>query len=222
MRQGLRLVIVLPAAALLATGCATRDWVRETLGKKEAEFDQRVTSESQRVDKRIGEEAQRVEGMGFRVGKLETGLAETGTIALGARDRADAAFAKADDVSSRLTRLWSARHERNLVEAVQLRFGFDRWELNDAAQTALLTLITELRENPRLSVDLEGYADPKGTFDYNVALSQRRVEAVRRYLVDKGVALPRIHSVGLGPVLDGGQPDEQKRRVSVKLMVQPD
>ena len=197
MRQGLRLVIVLPAAALLATGCATRDWVRETLGKKEVEFDQRV------------------EGMGFR-------LAETGTVALGARDRADAAFAKADDVSSRLTRLWSARHERNLVEAVQVRFGFDRWELNDTAQTALLTLIKELRENPRLSVDLEGYADPKGTLGYNVALSQRRVEAVRRYLVDKGVALPRIHSVGLGPVLDGGQPDEQKRRVSVKLMVQPD
>ena len=197
MRQGLRLVIVLPAAALLATGCATRDWVRETLGKKEVEFDQRV------------------EGMGFR-------LAGTGTVALGARDRADAAFAKADDVSSRLTRLWSARHERNLVEAVQVRFGFDRWELNDTAQTALLTLIKELRENPRLSVDLEGYADPKGTLGYNVALSQRRVEAVRRYLVDKGVALPRIHSVGLGPILDGGQPDEQKRRVTVKLMVQPD
>ncbi|MBI2158478.1 MAG: OmpA family protein [Candidatus Rokubacteria bacterium] len=215
MRQGLRLVIVLPAAALLATGCATRDWVRETLGKKEAELDQRVTSESQRVDKRIAEEAQRVEGMGFR-------LAETGTVALGARDRADAAFAKADEVSSRLTRLWDARHQRNLVETVQVRFGFDRWELNDAAQTALLTLIKELRENPRLAVDLEGYADPKGTFDYNVALSQRRVEAVRRYLVDKGVALPRIHSVGLGPLLDGGQPDEQKRRVTVKLMVQPD
>ena len=222
MRQGLRLVIVLPAAALLATGCATRDWVREALGKKEAEFDQRVTGESQRVDKRIAEEAQRVEGMGFRVGKLESGLTETGTVALGARDRADAAFAKADDVSSRLTRLWNARHERNFVETVQVRFGFDRWELNDAAQTALLTLIKELRENPRLSVDLEGYADPKGTSDYNVALSQRRVGAVRRYLVDKGVALPRIHSVGLGPILDSAQPDEQKRRVTVKLMVQPD
>src|SRR3989442_7055380 len=37
----------------------------------------------------------------------------------------------------------------------------------------------------RLSVDLEGYADPTGTYEYNVGLSQRRVETVRRYLVEK-------------------------------------
>ena len=122
-------------------------------------------------------------------------------------------------MDSRLTRLWSARHKRDLVETLEVRFAFDKWDLNDAAQTSLATLVKELRENPRLSVDLEGYADPVGTYDYNVVLSQRRVEAVRRYLVEKGIDLPRIHLVGLGPIVDKGLPNETKRRVTVRLLV---
>jgi outer membrane protein OmpA-like peptidoglycan-associated protein len=203
--------VLLPAAALAATGCATRDWVRELVGTKEVEFDQR-----------LGEQSQRVEGMGFRLKTVEGGLGETGELARGARERAEAEHARAEDVDKRLTRLWSSRHKRDLVETLELRFGFDRWDLNDVAQTSLATLVGELHENPRLSVDLEGYADPAGTYDYNVALSQRRVEAVRRYLVEKGVELPRIHLVGLGPLTDPSTPDEQKRRVTVRLLVASD
>ena len=229
MRRSARLWIAVPVVLLLASGCATRDWVRETLGKKEAEIDQRMTAE-----------AERVTGLDGRVKGVETGLAETGPVARGARERADGAwtraedastravgaqgradtaFARADEVDGRLTRLWSTRTKRDLVEAVQVHFGFNRWDLNDTAQTALVALVRELRENPRLSVDLEGYADPRGTYEYNVALSQRRVEAVRRHLVEQGIELPRIHSVGLGPIADKGVPDEKKRRVTVRLMV---
>jgi outer membrane protein OmpA-like peptidoglycan-associated protein len=71
-------------------------------------------------------------------------------------------------------------------------------------------------------VDLQGYADPRGTYDYNVGLSQRRVEAVRRFLIEKGVELPRINLVGLGPIMERGQADAQKRRVTVRLMVAKD
>ena len=70
-------------------------------------------------------------------------------------------------------------------------------------------------------MDLEGYTDPTGSKDYNVALSQRRVEAVRRYFVEQGAEMPRIHSVGLGP-LNGGKGQEElakQRRVTVKLMI---
>jgi len=42
---------------------------------------------------------------------------------------------------------------------------------------------------------------------------------VRRHLVEQGIELPRIHSVGLGPIADKGVPDEKKRRVTVRLMV---
>lgn len=225
MRPIARLGILLPAALFAVAGCATKDWVKELVGKKEAEVDQRFTG----VEKRASDDAQRIEGMGFRLKTVETGLDETGGLARGARDRAeaayakaDSAYAKADEVGSRLTRLWNNRHKRDPVETLEVRFAFDKWNLNDAAQTALASLVKELRENPRLTVDLEGYADPVGTYDYNVALSQRRVEAVRRFLVERGIELPRIHSVGLGPITAGGLPDEKKRRVTLRLMVQPE
>jgi outer membrane protein OmpA-like peptidoglycan-associated protein len=201
MRRIVMSVMLLPAAALLTVGCATRDWVRDVVGKKEVEFDQR-----------LGEQAQRVDG---RFKNVETGLGETGEVARGAR-------ARADDVDQRLSRLWSNRNKRDLVETLEVRFGFDKWSLNDAAQTTLESLVKELRANERLTVDLQGYADPRGTYDYNVGLSQRRVEAVRRFLIEKGVELPRINLVGLGPIMERGQPDEQKRRVTVRLMVATD
>lgn len=224
MRQMLRIGVLMPALLILLAGCATKDWVRELLGKKEADIEQRVVTAEGRVN-------QRVEGMGFRVQSLETSVGEVGQVAKSARERseeafgrADAAFARAEQVDQRLTRLWNNRHARDLVETLHVHFGFDRWDLNDSAQTALLSLVRELRENPKLIVDLEGYTDSVGPQEYNVQLSQRRVEAVRRYLVEKGVELPRIHSIGLGPLPDGGKvPDQEKnRRVTLKLLVPKD
>jgi len=53
-------------------------------------------------------------------------------------------------------------------------------------------------------------------------LSQRRVEAVRRYLVQKGIELSRIQSIGLGVLNDPKMPDASKRRVTVKLLTLSD
>ncbi|MBI3030604.1 MAG: OmpA family protein [Candidatus Rokubacteria bacterium] len=202
---------------LLVTGCATKNWVQELLGKKEAETHQRFAT----VEGRVSEGSQRVQ-------KLETSVGEIGQTATSTRQRseeafgrADAAYARAEEVNGRVTRLWNSRNARDLVETLHVQFGFDRWDLSDAAQTALLSLVKELKENPRLTVDLAGYTDSAGPREYNVHLSQRRVEAVRRYLVERGVELPRIHSIGLGFLRDNGKPQEQEknRRVTIKLMV---
>lgn len=217
MRRGVRIGVLVPAVLALTAGCATQNWVRDLWGKKEGELNQRFT----KVEGRVSDESQRVEGMGFRMQSLETSVGEVGEAAKGARGRADAAYARADEVDSRLTRLWANRHARGAVETFHVQFGFNRWDLNDTAQTALLSLIKELRENPKLTVDLEGYTDSLGAQEYNVQLSQRRAEAVRRYLVEQGVELPRIHSIGLGQIPDGGKIGERQknRRVTVKLML---
>jgi OOP family OmpA-OmpF porin len=101
-------------------------------------------------------------------------------------------------------------------------FGFDRSDLDDGAQTVLLALVKELQANPSLTVELAGYTDTKGPREYNYQLSQRRVEAVRRFLVDKGVGLSRIQAVGLGPVIAAQTPEAQKRRVTARLMLDQD
>jgi outer membrane protein OmpA-like peptidoglycan-associated protein len=219
----MRIVAVAPVL-LLATGCATKNWVREMVGQREAEINQRVGTVGDRVgsvEGRLGEEAQRISRVEGQIGTVESRVTEVGEQAKQAHTRADAAFTKADETDQRLTRLWTNRHKRQVVETVHVQFAFDKAELTDGAQTALLSIIKELRANPALSVDLEGYTDPSGPKDYNVQLSQRRVEAVRRYFVEQGAELPRIHSVGLGP-LNGGKSAEEmakQRRVTVKLMI---
>jgi outer membrane protein OmpA-like peptidoglycan-associated protein len=225
-------IVVVPAAVLvLASGCATKNFVREMVGKSEAELDQRVGKVNERVvtvEGRLGEESQRVtkvEGQltetTQRVAGVETRVGEVGEQAKAAQGRADAAYGRADEVDGRLTRLWSNRHKRQLVETVHVQFGFDRAELTDGAQTVLATIVKELKANPALTVELEGYTDPTGPKDYNVALSQRRVESVRRFLVEQGAELPRVHSVGLGPLGGSGKGEDaaKQRRVTVKLMI---
>src|SRR5262249_49433174 len=223
MRQGLRAVVVVSLLTVGASGCATRDWVRDLVGKTDQRVgavEERTGAQGQRIDQvdaRVTDESQRVDG---RVKGLETSVGEVGETAKTARGRADAAFSRAEDADSRLSRLWTNRRSRNVVESVNVQFGFNKADLDDRAQTALLTLAKDVRENPKLTVDLEGFTDLTGARDYNIQLSQRRVEAVRRYLVEQGVPMPRINAIGLGPSYDKGSPETaaQKRRVTVRLL----
>jgi outer membrane protein OmpA-like peptidoglycan-associated protein len=216
MRQAVMVGVVLPAALLLVSGCATKKWVTEYIGKEKVDInsgvDSKMTAESQRVD-------QKVDGVDTRLKSAEGTLTQTSETAKGAKDRADNAYTKADETNSRLTRLWSNRNTRSQAETYQVLFGFDKWDLNDGAQTTLVSIIKEMKENPNLTVDLQGYADPVGTYPYNVGLSQRRVESVRRFLVEKGIELPRINLIGLGPIAEKGTPNAEKRKVTVRLMV---
>jgi outer membrane protein OmpA-like peptidoglycan-associated protein len=221
-------MVVVPAVMLLATGCATKGFVREMVGKSEAELDQRVGKVGERVvavEGRLGEESQRVTRVEGQLGETVQRLGTVETKAGEAMTKADSAFNRADEVDNRLSRLWTNRHKRQLVETVHVQFAFDKAELTDGAQTALLAILKELKANPALTVDLEGYTDQTGGREYNVGLSQRRVEAVRRYMIEQGAEMPRVNSVGLGPVnatAAKGEDAAKQRRVTVKLMIAAD
>jgi len=218
MRQLLKVGVLLPAAVLLVSGCATKGFVRDMFAKKDVEIDQRfvkVEGQVEGVSTEVKGVSTEVKGVTTQVKSLEGAVAE-------AKGRADAAMTKADGVDTRLTRLWSNRYNQKTADTLEVYFGFDKAELTDGAQTALAGVVKELQGNPTLIVELGGYTDPKGTVDYNYGLSQRRVEAVRRFLVEKGISLTRVHAVGLGPITAKETPDEKKRRVTVKMLVDQD
>jgi len=219
MRGVMRAAVVVPAMTLLLTGCATKEWVKDLVGKREAEIDQRVGTRVGAVETKMGEESARVTRVEGQVGETTQRLNGVEAQAGQANETAKAARVRADEVDGRLTRLWSNRNKRSLVETVHVQFAFDKADLSDAAQTALATIVKELKENPNLTVDLEGFTDSTGARDYNVTLSQRRVESVRRYLVEQGTELPRVNSVGLGPVTGAKEEQAKQRRVTVKLML---
>ena len=203
MLKTTRIAVLLGLLPIVA-GCATKDWVRDLMGKKEVE---------------IGE---RMDGLGNQIKTTDANLADTTRLARSAGERAEGAMTRSDEVNSRLTRVWSNRYNQKAVDAVDIYFGFAQAELSDGAQTALVSVVKELEANPTLVVRLGGFTDPKGTKTYNYTLAQRRVEAVRRFLADRGVSLARVQAIGMGPLDDRGTPDEKKRRVTVTLMVDQD
>ena len=202
------IAMLLPAVLMTLSGCATKDWVRDLVGKNKVETDQRVD--------------QKVEGVNTQVKAVEASLGDTTQLARGANEKADAAMTKATNVDGRLTRVWSNRYNQKAVDTVDIYFGFNQADLSDGAQTALLGVVKELDASPTLIVQLGGFTDAKGTKNYNYALAQRRVEAVRRFLAEKGVQLSRVHAIGMGSLDDPAIPDDKKRRVTVTLMIDQD
>ena len=206
-----RIAVLVPAVLVDVSGCATRDWVRDLVGKKDVEIGQRMDGLSGEIKTTQGE-----------VKSTQANLGETTQVARGASERADAAMNRAGGVDGRLTRLWSNRYNQKPVETVEVYFGFGKADLSDGAQTSLVGVVKELQASPTLVVKLGGFTDPKGTRDYNYALAQRRVDAVRRFLVERGVELSRVQAIGMGPLEDPSTPENMKRRVTVTLMIDSD
>jgi peptidoglycan-associated lipoprotein len=76
-------------------------------------------------------------------------------------------------------------------------FGFDKWEVDPENRPVLQTLAACLAGNTA-NVVVEGHTDDRGTTEYNLALGQRRADAVQRTLVSMGVTPSRIRTVSYG------------------------
>ncbi|NGX15732.1 OmpA family protein [Wenzhouxiangella sp. XN24] len=112
-----------------------------------------------------------------------------------------------------------------LTDGLEFSIGF---RSNSAAppetlEESLAALATLVGAVPELTIQLDGYADPRGTAALNSKLSMQRAEAVRERLVAAGVDPQRIQVAGHGAVLAEGaaqaDPDEwaMQRRVDVRL-----
>jgi outer membrane protein OmpA-like peptidoglycan-associated protein len=80
-----------------------------------------------------------------------------------------------------------------------------------------------LRQNPFLSIEVNGHTDIVGPDGYNLELSERRARAVMAYLVDQGVAPQRMELAYHGsrlPTADNETPDgrRQNRRVEFEVL----
>jgi peptidoglycan-associated lipoprotein len=77
-------------------------------------------------------------------------------------------------------------------------FEFDRSTLQQSDLRALEMHAMILRDNPERAVVIEGHADERGTREYNLALGERRANAIRSFLSAAGVSSRQIEAVSYG------------------------
>ena len=80
----------------------------------------------------------------------------------------------------------------------RVRFELDRYDLSPEAQATLRQQAALLQNYPQVVVTIEGHADERGTREYNLALGERRADAVRNYLTALGVSPDRVTVISYG------------------------
>ncbi|MFM2656807.1 peptidoglycan-associated lipoprotein Pal [Vibrio owensii] len=100
--------------------------------------------------------------------------------------------------------------EQALRETQTIYFAFDNSTIAGDYEEMLAAHASYLSKNPALKVTIEGHADERGTPEYNIALGERRAEAVSNYLQALGVQADQISIVSYGeekPLLLGQSED---------------
>ena len=106
-----------------------------------------------------------------------------------------------------------------------VHFDFDRYSLRPEAVRALDEAIKTLQENPDLRVEVEGHTCNIGTSEYNLALGERRANAVREYLTSRGIGADRLRAVSYGeerPKHDNAREETRRlnRRAAMVVRIQ--
>jgi OOP family OmpA-OmpF porin len=95
-----------------------------------------------------------------------------------------------------------------VVKGVQ--FDYKKWDVKPQFNSNLDNIENILKNNPGLNIRIEGHTDDVGSMKYNIGLSGKRAQAIKDYLVDKGIDPSRITTTGLGfkqPIADNNTPE---------------
>ena len=77
-------------------------------------------------------------------------------------------------------------------------FGYDSSDLDSDALELLQDQVAWLKQNSNVSVTIEGHCDERGTREYNLALGEKRAQAVKNYLIGLGINPDRVSTVSYG------------------------
>lgn len=200
MQRKLWTVTFVLIAALAASGCATKKYVKQETGV---------------VGARVDEVEGQVEEAQTRLNQHDQQIGEASQTAREALQRAQEAGKLAQG---------KLLYETVLTDE-KVKFGIDTAELSDEARAALDEFASQLKnENKGVYVEIQGHTDSTGSDKYNEELGLLRAESVRRYLnQEHQFPLHRINVISYGesaPVADNNnrQGRSQNRRVALVVL----
>ena len=220
MKRLTLLAAVTAVVALTCAGCATKKYVRNQISERVTPLEHR-TGELEETSRRNTQD----------IGRLSADITDVRGKADRAQSQADTALNRADQANTRVTGaertvsdLRANLDNYTLQNTASVRFNFDSYELTPEAKNALNQLASQIKDRDNFILEIQGFADWVGSDAYNNQLTQRRADAVRRYIAEQhNVALFRMHILGFGevrPVADNKTSEgrAENRRVEIRLL----
>ena len=104
-----------------------------------------------------------------------------------------------------------------------IHFEAGKWDLKEECKPAIDSLLNTFKTNQRFRAEIAGYTDNVGNDAENMRLSQRRADAIRQYLISKGIQGGRILAKGYGEKFSIAPNDTEEgrsknRRTEVKVI----
>ncbi len=227
MRNSLLTAGVIVAAMSVAPACATKKFVRTSVG----EVNEKVST----MGKSLEETQERVRVAEGRITETDAKAVAAGASA----SKANSAAAAAAETANRAVEVGRTAEARAVSVEGEMRklifetvlsedrgqFQLGKAELPADATSAIDTMVSQLKTDKKaVWVEIEGHTDNTGDATYNQRLGQARAEAVKRYLYEKHqVPLHKINVISYGeekPVAPNNTRDgrAQNRRVVIKVL----
>ena len=220
MRTALKSALVACVIGVAGAGCATKGFVRESVG----DVNTKVEALGQSIEatqQATKENAARIEQVDQKAGQAGSAAQTAQTSATAARTAADAATARAAAVETSVKRLIF----QVVVSDDQGNFEAGKADLPDDVRAKLDELATKLKANPAGNyIEIEGHTDSRGTTADNDRLGLARAENVKRYLYETyQIPLHKMNVISFGeskPVApnDSREGRAQNRRVVIKVL----
>lgn len=167
----------------------------------------------------LGAERGAVNQLGAQLAQSQTGLAKE----TDARKAAEARAARAMESLAKIAQIKEEARGMVITLSGQVLFVTGKAELLPAAQDQLTQVAAALQDQGALKpVVVEGYTDSVGSESANMKLSQDRANAVRSYLVSKGLSGDKVTAVGKGksnPVAPNDTADGRANNRRVEIVV---
>lgn len=213
----------LVAMLLVASGCASRGYVRSQVGENSDTLTTQIDEGDSRVEGQVDEARAELsdeisgvaEETNSRIDETQAELDSTQQDVDQVRDLANDALESADQANAEivtLSRLFGERNRFRVDLTHDFLFSFDRAEL-EMPEGGMPEIAQAIEGNPNAVIVLEGRTDATGDEQYNIQLGERRIESVRRYLVvDLGIPVYRIHSFSYGEAMPRASNDDAEGR----------
>lgn len=217
MRMNLKPTMSLSLAAVLAgaltvSGCATKKYVRQQVSpvtdrvttventtKQHGSTISEIENNLSRTDERAQEANKNALAAGQSADKANQAATSAGQRADEARNMAQQNTTQITELRTDVTNRIENIDNFRMVNNDAVLFRLNSAVLTKDAQEKLDQLAQNMTNLRRYVVEIEGYTDRSGSRAYNLALSQRRADAVVRYLLTKhNVPLRNIRVIGLG------------------------